>query len=70
MSTDTPQAQIKTAMATLAHVDLADVTVVYVDGTATVAGSVARAFDRDEIAAALRRLPGVVTVLDQLQVRT
>jgi osmotically-inducible protein OsmY len=70
MSTDTPQAQIKTAMATLAHVDLADVTVVYVDGTATVAGSVARTFDRDEIAAALRRLPGVVTVLDQLQVRT
>ena len=70
MSTDTAQEQIRTAMAALAHLDLADVNVVFVNGTATVVGSVARKADRDEIAAALRAQPGVLVVIDQLQSRT
>ncbi len=62
--------QLQAALAALTQIDLADVSVALVGGTATLTGSVARTLDRDEIAAALRRAPGVIEVLDQLRIRT
>ncbi|MBL8622033.1 MAG: BON domain-containing protein [Myxococcales bacterium] len=62
------RAAVRAALDALPHADLADVQVAVHQGTATIAGSVARADDRDRIVAALSAIPGLV-IVDELRVR-
>ena len=60
---------VRAAVAALDNLDGTDLQLDVVGGTVTMAGSVARAIDRDRIVTALERVHGVAEVRDQLRIR-
>ncbi|MEZ4399356.1 MAG: BON domain-containing protein [Kofleriaceae bacterium] len=62
-------ALIAAALASLGEVDTTAVTVTVADGVATMTGAVAHGDDRDRVASAVSAVPGVVRVVDHLDLR-
>lgn len=61
---------IREALTALVGADISDLDIALDGGRATLDGSVATQGDRDRIVRAISAVPGVITVIDTLRVRT